>query len=614
MLKKKNMAMIMAGVTVATSVAPVFANNVAEGEDKNYSVNKKDSAKLVEEVRKALNVKFEDAKAGAVVGDRVYSVKLVTKDLTKEITNATELQNRIDKLVAEGDSLEVVIQDKGHQTIDNKIVDYKFEQYKSVEEIVKAAQANGLVAKAKSLDTVEVKEDEDSEDVITVKVGDDKLKFDAPIRDKENKLTGFKKLPVDIESGIVHTVKVFNSNAVLSSVDAANLFDGLRLTSEGRKLVDKKENAKTVSFENEFILDPGFGQADQKAKFDIVITDKKDNVERITISNEDEHLVRGLRNILEGQDAPVGVLAGDSRFETAIEVSKEGFADGTANAVVLVGQDAVVDGLASAPLAAKKKAPILLAKKDGLTKETEAEMLRVLGNTNLSTKTIYIIGGESQISKATEEKLAKLGVKVERLAGETRYETSLAIAKAVDSTNENAYIVGGHAEADAMSIAAKAAQANSPIVVVSNGELNEETKKFLNQKQLEIIGGTNSLSSDVETELAKIDKDKSVTRIAGLDRQETNAKVINKYYSQATEMFVAKDGKVGGTSQLIDALTAAPLAGSKKAPIVLSTNNISQAQEETIELKLTKVNKVTQIGEGIAKSVVEKLGEVLNLF
>lgn len=79
-------------------------------------------------------------------------------------------------------------------------------------------------------------------------------------------------------------------------------------------------------------------------------------------------------------------------------------------------------------------------------------------------------------------------------------------------------------------------------------------------------------------------------------------------------MFVAKGGKVGGTSQLIDALTAAPLAGSKKAPIVLSTNNISQAQEETIELKLTKVNKVTQIGEGIAKSVVEKLGEVLNLF
>ena len=66
--------------------------------------------------------------------------------------------------------------------------------------------------------------------------------------------------------------------------------------------------------------------------------------------------------------------------------------------------------------------------------------------------------------------------------------------------------------------------------------------------------------------------------------------------------------------KLIDALTAAPLAGKQKAPIVLATNNVSTAQVETAELKLKNVTKMTQIGQGITKTVVEKLYDVLNLF
>ena len=74
-MKKKNMAMIMAGVTVATSVAPACAAGQNEvKEDKNYKLNAKDTAKLVEEVRNALEVKFQDTKLGVTVGERVYSI------------------------------------------------------------------------------------------------------------------------------------------------------------------------------------------------------------------------------------------------------------------------------------------------------------------------------------------------------------------------------------------------------------------------------------------------------------------------------------------------------------------------------------------------------------
>ena len=612
-MKKKNMAMIMAGVTVATSVAPAFAAGQNEvKEDKNYKLNAKDTAKLVEEVRNALEVKFQDTKLGVTVGERVYSI---TVD-KQELVNATQLQNKINGL-ADGATLNVAIVDKGHQVINGKIANYEFKQYETAAEIVadvEEAGVEGLSATIKSTDTVEVKKDEE---VVVVKVGDNRLDFTAP-KIQNNKLVGFETKAFDIENGETHTVTIKKTDAVMTSVKVDTLYDGMRLTSDGKKLVEAYKELKNINKasidENSVTIAPGFSG---EASFEILIKDIKTDKESqiITISGSNELVLR-LEGLLSNDSELKGnidVLAGDSRFETAIEVSKATFKDaGDAESVILVGQDAVVDGLAAAPLAAEKNAPILLAKKDGVTEEVEAEMLRVLG-TNLTGKTIYIIGGESQISKEAEAKLAKLGVKVKRLAGASRYETSLKIAEELNSTSKTSFVVGGNGEVDAMSIAAYAAQTKSPIIVTNKDVVSEETTKVLEGKQIEIIGGTSSVSVEVEAELAKIDMDKKVVRLAGTDRKGTNAKVINRYYGNAEEVFVAKDGHGTGVSHLIDALTAAPLAGSKNAPIILATNSVSTEQVETAELKLKNVTKITQIGQGIANTVVEKLYDVLNL-
>lgn len=609
MLKKKNMAMIMAGVTVATSVAPVFAAQEEVKQNQNYKINAKDSAKLIEEVRKALDVKFEDTKLNVTAGERVYSI---TVD-EKELVNATQLQNKINGL-ADGATLDVVIVDKGHQVIDGKIANYEYKQYETATEIVADvtdASIEGLTATIKSTDTVEVKK---GEDVVVVKVGDDKLNF-AEEKIENGKLVGFEKQPSDIENGVTYTVTVKKTDAVMTSVKVDSLYDGMRLTLDGKKLVDTVKELDENATIGNLIIAPGFTG---EASFDIVIKDKVTNKEAqiITISGSNELVLRFEDLLSETLQAKgnVDVIAGESRFETAIEVSKATFENtGDAKAVILVGQDAVVDGLAAAPLAAKAEAPILLANKDGVTEEVEAEMLRVLGN-NLAGKTIYIVGGESQISEEAEAKLAKLGVEVKRLSGDDRYQTSLAIAEELNSVSKTNFVVGGNGEVDAMSIAAYAAQTKAPIIVTNKDVVSEEAIKALEGKQIEIVGGTSSVSSEVEEQLSKIDKDNEIVRLAGNDRQETNAKVINRYYSAATEVFVAKDGYVGGTSQLIDALTAAPLAGKQEAPIVLATNNVSTAQVETAELKLKNVTKMTQIGQGITKTVVEKLYDVLNLF
>ena len=610
---KKKMAIIMAGATVATSVAPAFAAGQNEvKEDKNYKLNAKDTAKLVEEVRNALEVKFQDTKLGVKVGERVYSI---TVD-KQELVNATQLQNKINGL-ADGATLNVAIVDKGHQVINGKIANYEFKQYETAAEIVadvEEAGVEGLSATIKSTDTVEVKK---GEEVVVVKVGDNRLDFTVP-KMQNNKLVGFETKAFDIEDGETHTVTIKKTDAVMTSVKVDTLYDGMRLTSDGKKLVEaykELENIKKASIdENSVTIAPGFsGEASFEIHIKDIKTDKESQI--ITISGSNELVLR-LEGLLSNDSELKGnidVLAGDSRFETAIEVSKATFKDaGDAESVILVGQDAVVDGLAAAPLAAKENAPILLAKKDGVTEEVEAEMLRVLG-TNLTGKTIYIIGGESQISKEAEAKLAKLGVKVKRLAGASRYETSLKIAEELNSTSKTSFVVGGNGEVDAMSIAAYAAQTKSPIIVTNKDVVSEETTKVLEGKQIEIIGGTSSVSAEVEAELAKIDMDKKVVRLAGTDRKGTNAKVINRYYGNAKEVFVAKDGHGTGVSHLIDALTAAPLAGSKNAPIILATNSVSTEQVETAELKLKNVTKITQIGQGIANTVVEKLYDVLNL-
>ena len=624
--KKRSMAIVMAGATVMSAAAPIFADNtVTENVDKNYTVSAKDSAKLIEEVRKALEVKFEDTKAGANVNDRVYDIKVDNVNLT----NATQLQNKINSLT-EGQSLKVTIQDKGHQVLGGKVVDYKIENYKTAQEIVDAVNAynatlaedsdNKLTATIKSTNTVEVKRAKDSANVITLNVGDQHLDFSKVITSEEGTFEGYEKSYGDIDSKELHTITV--KNADLQDISAEELFDGIRLTTLWREIVNKVKNGYALTFENEAILTQEQEDSDDKDKpekssFDIVLSKANEKPETISVSSKNHKLVRDLHKVLtdvkDGKELKVEVLSGDSRFTTAVEVSKERFKDGEAEAIILVGEDAIVDGLASAPLASQKNAPILLSKKDSLPSEIEAEILRVLGS-NLSSMKIYIVGGESKVSKETEEKLSKLGVsKVERVSGEDRFETSLEIAKQLKDTFKTAFVVGGNGEADAMSISARAAQFGAPIIVTGN-ELDANAEKLLKGKELEIVGGENSVSKEVEDKLVDIDLNNKVERLAGENRKDTNAKVINKYYAGATKAYVAKDGYVGGNGQLVDALTAAPLAASSKAPIVLTTEELSKSQEEVVELRLKNATKLVQIGEGIAKNAIEKIAEKINLF
>lgn len=597
-MKKKNIAMMMAGVTAASAVAPVFA---AQDDVKVVNLNVKDGKETANGINDLLAVKFEETKGLNKVNESVYEVKIGNT----LVTNSLQVANAIN----ENEKTVLNITDKGHKVVDSKVVNYTTEKYENTVEIVEAAKAVRLTAEVTSVDTVVVKTGNAKEEV-KVKVGDTKLDFNKKELDVNNKFVGFEQLFTDIAE-IKYQIIITKEEAVNST----ELFDGVRLTEKGAELLAAITTNSTIKVQDDVDVAGEDSEFTVETSFNIL--NGTDVV--ATIVNEDPQVIKELKAILRGEQANVNLVAGEDRFTTAVEVSKQLVGENkNANAVVLVGEDAIVDGLAAAPLAKKVGAPILLTKANQLPEATEKEMLRVLGN-NLSNKTVYLVGGEARISKELEAKIAKLGVKVERLAGDTRFETSLKIAEKVTSgaTVDTAFVVGGNGEADAMSISAYAAKKEAPIVVVDKNEVSEEAMELLEGKNIEIIGGTGVVSEEVEAQLKEMVKedstqDNTVVRLAGNTRQETNAKVINAHYSNPTVALIAKDGYVGGNGKLIDALTAAPLAAEMNAPIILTTNELTKEQADVVEVKLSTVEKLVQVGKGIAdaaiKAIVEKIG------
>ena len=150
-------------------------------------------------------------------------------------------------------------------------------------------------------------------------------------------------------------------------------------------------------------------------------------------------------------------IVGSNRTDTAVRISKEGWK--SAETAILVNDSAIPDALTATPLAHAKNAPILLTGKDGLNKATADEIKR------LGAKDVIMIGGDAVLPAKVEKDLKALNVKVDRIKGETREETALAIAKRLDGikdVSEIAVVNGTTGLADAVSVAAAAAEKGMP--------------------------------------------------------------------------------------------------------------------------------------------------------
>ena len=443
------------------------------------------------------------------------------------------------------------------------------------------------------------------------------------------KKDGYTKEGADFVNSIVNartsTVKPgqFNYNGVTYLMGADKTGTGvIEATGNGYQL---RYTLKGVSNANDDTLQP--------VNLQFVI--KGDSQKDLNIVLRD---LQGTNTVAQGHFTR---LEGADRYATAVEVSVEKFDPKDADTVVIVGGEALMDGLSSVPLAAAKNAPILLSHpKSGLNDATLNEISRACRD--LNRKTVYVVGGENSVpEKAVKQLEDKFGAVVVRVSGSDRYDTSLEVAKRltydkdVDPGTSNLFITGGEGAADAMSISPVAATKSdgvgsdtvygtgnvTPILVVPKDSVKRSTRKFIGdfKGQGYIIGGESTVSTNAYRDLNQAMPQK-ITRIAGSDRFDTNVQILDKFYSKSdsTNKTIVVGGAIfasGDNKFLVDAQTAGPLAASKNAPIVLAGSKLTNDQVDLLKndgLLSGLHSGIYQVG-GVVSSdvmsvVVDKLG------
>ena len=228
---------------------------------------------------------------------------------------------------------------------------------------------------------------------------------------------------------------------------------------------------------------------------------KRLGAEEIIIVGGQNSVSEKVREDLKAYDSDKNVerIAGADRYGTSEMVAKRvtGITGKKHTGVVASGQ-VFPDALSVGTFASRDGYPILLVKKDSIPSQIQNAIK------DLEISKTYIAGGTDTISKSTEAKLPSV---VERMAGATRYETSVAIAKSKFAGSKEAYVASGIEFADALVISPISGKYNRPTLLVSNkvnsNQLVRDYVKGSNINKLIAIGGERYVPSSVIDNLVK---------------------------------------------------------------------------------------------------------------
>ena len=208
-----------------------------------------------------------------------------------------------------------------------------------------------------------------------------------------------------------------------------------------------------------------------------------------------------VREELKAYDADKNVerIGGADRYGTSEMVAKRVVGiTGKKNTGVVASGQVFPDALSVGTFASREGYPILLVKKDSVPSQIQNAIK------DLDINKTYIAGGLNTISKSTEAKLPNL---VERMAGATRYETSVAIAKSKFGASKEAYIASGEEFADALVISPISGKLNRPTLLVSrNKKVNSPVKAYIRNAgftSITAIGGERFVPYSVLEDLVK---------------------------------------------------------------------------------------------------------------
>lgn len=273
----------------------------------------------------------------------------------------------------------------------------------------------------------------------------------------------------------------------------------------------------------------------------------------------------------------ISEIKGKDRYETAGKIADM---QSYSTAILVNSDNSLADGLSASSLAGAANAPILLTKKSTIPNSTAKRLNGV--------KKVYLVGGENSIDKLVEKELNNQHIVVVRISGTDRLSTSYNVANEVGKIKKIDKVIltnGFKGEADAMSIASVSVRDIAPIILTDGKSVTYNT----DGKETFAIGGSSSISDSLVNKV-------KATRIGGLDRFDTNKKIIEKFYSGTDKFYISK------AYNLVDALSGSTVAKIK--PIVL----VAQGSDKSI---LKYASEVTALG-GVDSVTIDECINITN--
>ncbi len=187
----------------------------------------------------------------------------------------------------------------------------------------------------------------------------------------------------------------------------------------------------------------------------------------------------------------------------------------------------------------------------------------------------------------------------ERLAGATAFGTMKAIVNEGWDTSEYAILATSKGYQDALASVGLAGMLECPVLITDPSALSGTTKAVLGAKQVKkviIVGGEQAVSAAVAKQVAALGI--SVKRVAGATAAGT-ARAIYKYGKDISGDW-GSDAIVATCDSYQDALSIAPYAYAKKAPIFLTSAGKKELSDNIYDMVKNAEFKRTIIVGGTA--------------
>lgn len=282
---------------------------------------------------------------------------------------------------------------------------------------------------------------------------------------------------------------------------------------------------------------------------------------------------------------------GADRYATSLLIAEAvaADADGELEWVVMVSGRSWHEAVVAASVAGHLEAPVLMTPPDSV----RSDALEFLGRVGASKVLLVSSGtGSSRtITSAVDSQLRAAEIAVERIDGDDRYRTGVAVAERVGAVGNlggvrTAIVASGEVFADALVAGPLSAHGGHPVLLTPSTGLHRSVADYLVSKRIErvvLMGGTAALSQEVEDAISKLDI--SADRVAGPSRFETATQFAEYAAGQSSNGCFAQ-ARVGLARARVpfDSFSAAPLLARRCAALVLtSPSQIPQSTADYLD-------------------------------